>query len=599
MTPFPRLSKGDLVVLDLETRDPLLMTHGPGWCYRKQGYIVGVAAAWEGGSAYWPVRHEGEGNVPLEGVQRWVRGVVRAGARVVMHNALYDRGWLRTWDIEEEDWTTPHEDTLTLAALQWEYRRSYSLANLAVEFGVQEKRTDLLDAYARAQGWKGHAGSHLWRMPAEVVAPYAVADAEGTWGLYAKLLPFMRDEGWEDAYRKEIQLQDCLLAMRARGVRVSAEEVERATAQLERKMATAQAALGAEVQVWSAASVARGADARGLAYPRTAAGAPSFRSEWLRDQKADYWAEVLALRVASKADGTFVRGLMDKVVDGRVHAQFHPLRSDEGGAVTGRFSSTDPNLQNQPAKVKWLKALIRGLFLPEEGQQWAALDYSQQEPRQAVHFAVRVGARGGRSTAELYRTDPRTDFHTLVAELAGITRDKAKVLNLAMMYGQGEASTCHALGYPTEAVVEDGRTYERAGPEGRAFIENYHERVPFVRGLNEECKRRAKSRGWIKTLNGRRCRFGGEGGAYPYTAMNRLVQGSSADQTKAAMMALHAEGYHVMVTVHDEVGVSVGSVEEARAAARVMEGCVELEVPSVVDVEIGPSWGAAVLPGDE
>lgn len=604
MTAFPRLQSGDLLALDLETKDPYLKTHGPGWCYHKGGYIVGVAAAWgapgQEQDGYWPVRHEGGDNVPEAGVRRWVRDLLRKGVRVVFHNAMYDRGWLRTWDMGEDAWSPDTwEDTQALAALQWEYRSSYRLKDLAREFGLGEKREDLLAEYAKAQGWKGDPGGHIWRMPGNVVRPYAEADARLTLQLYHQLLPFMEAEGWREAYRMEMQLHDVLLAMRARGVRVDEEAAARAEDQLRAQLAKAQAYLG-NVNVNSAASIAEAATKLGLTFPYTAKGNPSFKAPWMKTQQHEFWDHLMTARVAAKADGTFVQGLLKKVVNGRVHGQFHPLRSDEGGAVTRRFSSTDPNLQNQPSKVKWLKKLIRSLFLPEEGQLWAALDYSQQEPRMAVHFAVKVGARGGRAAAERYRVDPRTDFHTMVAELAGIPRDKAKILNLAMMYGQGEASTCHALGLPT--VWEegpDGQKWERAGPEGRAFLETYHERVPFVKSLDEECRRRAKRRGYIKLLDKGRCRFQPQGSvgraAYPYQAMNRVVQGSSAVQTKQAMIALHKEGFHVLLTVHDENGLSVGDAHEAQAAAKIMRECTPLEVPSVVDVELGQSWGEAEL----
>lgn len=605
---LPRVKKGDVVALDLETKDPHLELHGPGWCYHDGGYIVGVALAWEGGSGYWPVRHAGGDNVAEAPVRRWVRDAVKKGVRFVFHNAIYDRGWLTTWDIEEDDWHRgAYDDTLTMAALQWEYRRSYGLDGLAKEFGLEEKQGTLLEEYAKAQGWKGKAGNHIWRMPGSVVAPYATPDARITYNLRTKLWNVMQAEGWQAAYRKEMDLHDVLIAMRARGVRVDLDAVAQAEVELKRQVAKAKEFLG-PININSALEIAAVCDRLGIKYPYTAkTNKPSFRAEWMKEQTHEFFTHLLSARTAGKADGTFIQGLLKHVKDGRVHAQFHPLRSDEGGAATGRFSSTDPNLQNQPAKLKWLKRLIRGLFLPEEGQQWAALDYSQQEPRLAVHYAVKVGVRGGRATAERYKANPWIDFHQMVADMASILRDPAKTTNLAIMYGQGEASTCKKLGF--ETVLEEderipGKFWERAGPEGKAFLEKYHANVPFVSGLDRECRRLAKQRGWIKTLNGRRCRFQTQDGtkpmvAYPYQALNRLVQGSAADQTKAAMIALHRAGYHLMVTVHDEVGCSVGDLSEARAAAKLMEECVELEVPSVVDVEIGRSWGEAELPDED
>jgi len=242
--------------------------------------------------------------------------------------------------------------------------------------------------------------------------------------------------------------------------------------------------------------------------------------------------------------------------------------------------------------------------MPEPGQQWAACDYSQQEPRLMVHYAEAAGVAGARKAGEAYRGNPATDFHQFVADLTGLPRSKAKIINLGLAYGMGGAKLCLDLGLPVASVertLPNGqvRKFLVAGPEGQALLDQYHHHAPFVRGLTDACTRRAVRRRWIRTLGGRLCRFGVEGDpktrdwAYPYQAMNRLIQGSAADQTKQAMLELWKQGIVPLIQVHDELGASVESRDEATRIQHIMEHCVELRVPSKVDVELGPNWGEA------
>jgi DNA polymerase I-like protein with 3'-5' exonuclease and polymerase domains len=209
--------------------------------------------------------------------------------------------------------------------------------------------------------------------------------------------------------------------------------------------------------------------------------------------------------------------------------------------------------------------------------------------------------------ADAYRNNPDTDFHQMVADMAGIKRKAAKTIGLGLMYGMGKQKLANSLDLPLEEASE--------------LIGTFHSKVPFLRGTVDAVMRRIEhpaSGGAIRTLLGRKCRFPlwepvqyGVNKALPYEqaimaygqrikragtykGLNRLIQGSAADQTKAAMVALHKAGFKLLLQVHDEVAISVDTVEEAREAANVMANAVNLEVPSRVDVETGPSWGEAV-----
>jgi DNA polymerase I-like protein with 3'-5' exonuclease and polymerase domains len=299
--------------------------------------------------------------------------------------------------------------------------------------------------------------------------------------------------------------------------------------------------------------------------------------------------------VLNKTRTTFLQSyVLDNQVGGRIHAQFNPLRDDDGGTVSGRFSSSDPNLQNLPARNEGVGPLVRGLFLPEEGQLWAACDYSQQEPRLTVHYAALAKCSGAEAAVAAYQNDPTTDYHQLVAELTGLPRGQAKSLNLGMIYGMGGARLCHTLGLPTVMkTLRSGKTLEVPGEEGDTIIKQYHAKLPFVRELQEAVRRRAENTGYIRTLLGRRCRFG-EGKDYAHKALNRLIQGSAADQSKAAMLNLwEGHGIAPLVVVHDELGCSVESEEQGSLVARTMEEATPLRVPSRADVGYGASWGEA------
>ena len=298
---------------------------------------------------------------------------------------------------------------------------------------------------------------------------------------------------------------------------------------------------------------------------------------------------------------------LDMSVDGRIFAQFHQLRKDSDGTRTGRFSSSNPNLQQIPARDEHWGPLIRSLFLPEKGQDWYRLDYNQQEPRMLVHYARLRAIRGSREACEAYQ-EKDADFHNMVADLAGINRKVAKTINLGIMYGMGTFKLGQMLGLSyNDATI---------------LLEKYQEKVPFVKGLMHEASKAVTYRGEIKTLLGRKRHFNfwepsdstlrwpnkemplrledaeriWKGRplkrAYTHKALNALIQGASADLTKKAMLDLYTELNVVPhLQVHDEIDISYKDENELKKIAQIMENCVELEVPLKVPLEKGPSWG--------
>ena len=602
---FPDLSAAKEIAIDLETRDENMETKGPGWP-TKDGYIVGYAVAVEGWEGYYPVAHEGGGNLDKAVVERWIQKVLALPAPKVMHNAAYDLGWLRASGFTVNGTIY---DTMLAAACLDENRMSFSLNALGFDYLKQVKSEQGLKDAARDFGV--HPKKELWKLPAMFVGEYAEGDAELTLKLWQCFKGLLRREEVESIFDLETRLLPVLVDITLRGVRFDrskAIELRNDMNSREKELLKKiRDAAKTPVDIWAAASIARGFDNLGIAYPKTEAGAPSFTKTFLESCEHPIAKDIIEARELNKTYGTFLQPYIDlSSKDGRIHPHINQLRSDDGGTVTGRLSMANPNLQQVPARHEIIGPLVRNLFLPEEGQLWASCDFSSQEPRLLIHYAALLNLPGSEKMQDAYVKDPRTDFHQMVADMAGIKRKAAKTIGLGLMYGMGKKKLAVSLDMGSEEADE--------------LISLFHENVPFLRSTVDAVMRRIESPssgGAIRTLLGRKCRFPlfepvawGVNKALPYEqavieygprikramtykGLNRLIQGSAADQTKMAMVKLHEAGFTILLQLHDEIVVSVNNQEEAEEVGRIMRTAVELGVPSVVDVEVGKSWGSA------
>ena len=621
---LPTLAGRRRISLDTETHDPELTTHGPGWA-RKSGKLVGVSIGVELESGategiYLPLRHREGGNLDPVTTLAWLRDQLHDyEGELVGHTLHYDLGWLSTEGIE-----APRAKLVDVAfaeALLDENQQTYGLDAILKRNGLSEKRETLLRIAAATYGVDPKHG--LWKLHASFVGAYAERDATGPLDLWKIQRPLLERDDLLPVLAMETRLIPILLDMRRRGIRIDLDRAERererfkkleveATAEVERMS-------GVRVDIWESKSLERAFDAVGLPLPRTPTGLPSVTADWLKAQHHPLAGKVLAARQTCKLRRDFIESaILNKVVNGRIYGEFHQLRSDEGGAVSGRFTATNPNLQQAPARTVEGR-IIRSLFLPEEGALWCSADYSQQEPRFTVHYAAKLDLPGARAAAARFIADPNTDYHSMVAELAHIPRVDAKTINLGVAYGMGGLKLCRSLGLPTKWVEgRNGGSYEVPGDEGEALMRKYHAAIPYVRPLSDTCEAMAQRRGWIRTFGGRLCRFpwwepawkrrdkegmylverdraeavakwGQIRRAFTSKALNRLIQGSGADCIKLAM--IDARNFALMITMHDELGASVGSEAEARELGRTMENCVELMLPMKVDVKLGHNWG--------
>jgi DNA polymerase I-like protein with 3'-5' exonuclease and polymerase domains len=234
----------------------------------------------------------------------------------------------------------------------------------------------------------------------------------------------------------------------------------------------------------------------------------------------------------------------------------------------------------------------------DENELLASADYASQEPRLAIHWAVKGGSRLAEKMAQEFHANPRFDLHQKVAELMEIKRSNAKILNLAQMYGQGGGSLCLALGleaHPDSFTNDIGKeiSYLAPGPEGRRLLEEYNKIMPFMKKTAKQTEREAREEGFITTILGRRCRvFHYPGGGDDARKMfNRRIQGSAADMIKKSMLDAWRAGYKLRITVHDENVFSVSNMKEAQECVEIMNAAVPLVVPVVCDLAVGKTWG--------
>ena len=596
---YPDLSEAREVSIDLETCDPNLTSRGSGWP-RKDGYVIGIAVAVDGAAWYFPIRHDNGSNLDAKQTLRWLADVCSVERDYIMHNAMYDLGWLWAEGIEVKGRIV---DTMIVAALIDENRFSYALNALGRDY-LNERKSEK-DLYEAANSFGVNAKSEMWKLPAHFVGAYAEQDAALTLKLWQFFKGIIVKEDIADIFDLELQVLKVVFDMRKKGVRVDLEKAEELKVYLQREEEKVlQESGGTDIDIWAAASIAKAFDAKGLTYPKTPkSGQPSFTKNFLANHAHALPQAVVRARELNKARTTFIDTIIKHQHNGRIHAEAHSLRSDDGGTVTGRFSYSNPNLQQVPARNAEIGPMIRGLFLPEEGELWGAFDYSSQEPRLVVHYSSLLKLTGAQEFADQYNVDATTDFHQMAADIVGVPRKQAKDINLGLFYGMGKNKLAEQLGLDYEDAKE--------------LFGEYHGKVPFVQQLADYVVNRASNKGVIRTLLGRKCRFDkwepnayglykpqtyedayAEHGpaikrAFTYKALNRLIQGSAADQTKAAMVALHKEGITPLIQVHDELDISVAEPETASVIQEIMETCVDMQIPSVVDAEFGPSWGEA------
>lgn len=629
LSDLPSWANARRVCIDIETRDPDLKKTGIG--VRRRGYVIGVAFAIDGGpSAYLPFRHANGTNLDADSVVGYLQDQAACfRGEIVGANLPYDLDYLAHLGIVFRN-ASFFRDVQVAEPLLDELQMSYSLDNIAGRRGIPGKDETLLKA--AAQSWGINPKSGMFELPPEFVGAYAEQDVKLPLEILRQQEKEIRAQGLEDVWDLESRLLPVLLKMRRRGVRVDFDQLDQVNSWAHEREVSALSRITAATGIRLTTDDTTKTSALvpvlrhiGLTIPTTEKGNPSVKNDWLKSlPESEVVKSILEARKFNKLQGTFVKSIHTHHVQGRIHCTFKQMigeseGGEEGGARFGRLSCTSPNLQQQPARDPDIGPIWRRIYVPDEGGQWATLDYSQQEPRWLVHYAELMRLPKAAAMAHQYRTDPTADNHDMMSTLINpawptlpekqkkAERSAAKNIFLGLCYGMGPGKLAHSLGLPTERksfVNREGRTIEYlgAGKEAQALLDKFRDGVPFVKKLMKLAENKAADRGFIRTVEGRKCRFPKKfrGGKLVYDwahkAGNRLIQGSAGGQMKTAMVAMDEAGIRLQLQVHDEIDMTIWSPDEALRAAEIMRGAVPCNVPHKVDIEVGPSWGEITEP---
>lgn len=590
-TQYKDFSNSKVISVDLETKDPDLKTKGP--AIHRGGFVIGYSLADETGfSEYYNLGHPDCTVGEREKNLAFFKEVMALDIPKLGQNILYDFDWSHNSleiPVRGKWW-----DLMMAEALLNENQHRYGLDHMAEKYLQLHKRVTAIDEYCKVHNLKGAPQAHLWKMPYLVVRDYATTDAVLPVQIFELQWKLMHQEDLLSLFNMEMGVYPLLVHMRGHGIRTDIKKVRRLEDTVSDLLMVAEDELseyaGFELNYDSALDIARVCDRQGIEYPLTPkTGKPSFQQPWMKTQPHEFFKKIIACRRYKKLSGTFLGSqIKHQIIDDRIYGQFHPCKADDGGTVTGRFSGSNPNLQFIPNPKSYeddelemnLGKEIRSLFLPMEGHRWGKWDYSQIEFRLMAHFAV--GPKSD-EIRETYRQDPDADYHQWCAEIAHVTRHKAKRINFGLIFGMGKEKMCRELGMDLT--------------EGEAFLAEYNHRVPFVKQTLYAVKNKAEARGYVKTILGRRRRFPDRN--FAYKALNAVIQGSAADLMKKSMRDSWEAGIYnelvPLLTVHDEIDTSVpltAAGDEAFAElGEIMRTVWELSVPIVVDSESGENWG--------
>jgi DNA polymerase I-like protein with 3'-5' exonuclease and polymerase domains len=654
MCAVPQLTDLDLtdidtVAIDLETYDPNLKSKGLG-AVRKDGFVTGVAIATKNQTLYFPIAHAMTDNLNVNDTWEYLDEKLfkNKDIRKVFHNAMYDVCWIRSAIGHMPQGQLL--DTMIAASVIDETRMRYSLDAISKDYLKESKyKYDLAEKSLAECGIKDPM-SNMHKLPYSLVKDYAEQDVNLTiklWNLFEKKLDEVlytknNEDGSKELkscrkiFELETKLFPCLVDMKFKGVKIDVQKAKTLGKLLEKRrdnlVKIIKKRTGIDVEIWAASSIKNLLDHQKITkYKKTKAGLPQLPKDFLKTHENRYLRMIVKARECDKAKGTFVEGLLEFVHEGRIHADINQIRSDQGGTVTGRFSMSNPNLQQIPSRGIIGKKM-RELFIPEDDCVWGSFDYSQQEPRIVVHYALKLGLPGTDTLKDEFNKDD-ADFHQIVADMAQISRTMAKTINLGLFYGMGKIKLQNELNLTRE--------------KANALFSAYHAKVPFVKRLSQDLIEFAEEHKLLFTLEDRFCRFNkwetrnrewnntinryepvpiltkedAETAfkaellekfkdnvadnymqdfdryykpAFTYKALNRLIQGSAADMTKKAMVDLYEQGILPQIQIHDELCLSIKNDNDALVVKQTMENAIPLEVKNKVNYKKGKNWGSIV-----
>lgn len=572
----PCLDDVELMAVDTETHDPHLKDLGPGFL-RKDAFIVGASVATEDAQWYFPIKHS-QGNCTWD-VERWLQETMAHGQTKIFANAQYDLEAL--WSIKAEPAGDCIDILVDQALIDEEFEPGYSLDAVAKEWlGVGKVDDELLNMAQHYGAQDIIAAKQMMSyLPAGVVGHYAETDARRTFDVHLKQRAYMKEHQLTHVAELERDIIPLAWQMRRNGIRFDrerAEELNREWTLQEDVLLDDLRKTGYIVLPWSSQSIGEYCDRHAIVYNRTPKGNASFSKDFFTDHRDPTLKIIGQFREVNKMRRDFIEPwLLASRHTGRLHARWHQTATEDGGTRSGRFACTDPNLQQVPVRDAYFGPLLRALFLAETGESFLKGDYSGQEIRVAVHYALKLKCTGVEAVVKQYLENKAFDFHGMVAEMANIERVDAKTLALGNLYGMQVDKAMLSLGMGRAAAQE--------------AYNNYFRIAPYFKELAEIATTRAENRGYVRTFYGRCRHFKDK--KLTHKALNSIIQGTSADMVKAAMVSVYKETGRVpLLQVHDELCYSVPSVKEGSEIIHIMETAIELAVPMLIEAKYGEHW---------
>lgn len=589
--------------------------------------VFGIALAWKApeGSAWrnaWgdtPATWYGDLREP--NVKLWLQDNFHRIPYWVNHHVKFDAHMLRATGIKIPD---TFECTLIRETILDEDRYDYSLERIS-QTRLGRGKTDIWPRLADLFGGpptKDAQIQNLSRAPCELVAEYATVDAANSLEIWEAQELEIQAQSLAVVAILERRLLRVVLSMEHLGVRVDVNRAEQSIPVLGKRVDEAQHTLdrlagrpinvNSGVQVKQLLGVHQEADGTwytrdGLRLEPTKSGKTGeLKTEKLYQCKLPEAALIAQIRGMIKARDVFLKKYICEMnVNGYIHANINQTRSEEGdGTYTGRFSITEPALQQIHKRNKAMAALVRSCFIPDDGYEWGCYDWSQKDFRVFAHYVddPTINAR--------YAADPKTDFHTLVSQITGLPRDRdektgganSKQMNLGLIFGMSAGRMAKEMNL---AYTKNEKGFLVAGPEAEALFAKYHTNIPGANRLKASVASVARSRGYIRTQLGRRLRFPHSNEAYK--AAGILFQGQAAESMKVKTVelfdALQGEDATLRLLVHDEYdlymskGRRPGLNADVKYLLETFDGTGEFplkyRIPILSDAGYGEDWWQA------
>lgn len=603
-----------ILVLDFETRDGGLENSvGPGWIFgsikepNPLFKTIGYSYCIIENSICGPSNYVSTLNEPFkEGEFDFLDEY----DYIAFHNAQYDLGCLIWHGYDLNKLKNKILDTKIIAQLYDNNLWSYSLDPLLERYcGDKKAKNRLLDVIlehklggfkgtnktfeSRAAKWAYNHMDLLQELDFQAMADYANQDTQGT----AKLLLYLLARVPLEQASYFSDCQRICTNLRKRGRRIDMHAIQHGIDLLTPIVSKLELKLydlfNERFDILSPKQLRERMAARGYKLPKTDKNNDSVPKEWLLEQDDEICKTLANYRETNKLLRDFFIAPKDlqqfmcpeALVAGAKYGRVYP-ELNLFGARTGRFSSSNPNEQQIPKRNETYGPLCRAIFVPnDETKKWIHLDYSNQEGRLQVHYAALLNAPKIELLVNKFKKNPSFDMHQDIADLVGVTRKEAKGINLGLSYGMGIGKLSKTL----KCSVEQAETKR----------DQYNERMPFLKTLADECKKRIKSKGFIKTIGGRILRREPPQKDYnfDYKALNKLIQGSAACQGIMALKAADDTGLDLINMVHDEFNLE-GTLEDGLKMKHIMENAVQLKIPVVAEIEIGDSWGTLMSLGE-